>query len=481
MRGLNSESSAWICLLLLSFIMTVFGENREIKVFPKMKGSKIEVSGMASMENGQFINSYYQNRRQPNRPWLLRTKGRLDFNAEIGDRLTVKVSPEIILWYDTYTWQSMGNEAFKYPFNQHSDVYFTEAQGILRYTPGNKMKLTFGAGIFPYKYSADTKNLGEYLFRTGAKPAYICTGFDFAYARLTGFRLGASFLNEQLTTDVMLTTETMVLPTRDWSLSLLCSYSSELFSIGGGIMFDRLVPVDPSLEKPETSVNWYYTENREKKYMSFGGTKMVSHISFNPKPLLPESIVERLGKEDGKIYAEIAVLGTNSFMTYMHYMDPNTGIADTNRVVLDSTKNFYSAISQRIPIMFGINIPVFKLMDYLSAEFEWYGWPYPNSTGYVVEFKTLNPQPTPDKVNSDRMYLLDNWKYSINFKRTVVEGFSIIGQLSRDHSRHDYFYKGFLDLSETMVETDNIRTFGDVFNVNKWGSFGWWLKMQYNF
>ncbi|MBN1308835.1 MAG: hypothetical protein JXA18_13005 [Chitinispirillaceae bacterium] len=481
MHGMYSKTSSLIFFLLLSVSSSIFAHEGGIHFSSKNEGIKVEIGGMTSMENGQFVNSFYQNRIQPNRPWILRTRGRLDFNAEVGDHLTIKASPEIMLWYDTYTWQSMGNEAFKYPFNQHSDVYFAEAQGIFGYTVPNAVKLEFASGIFLYKYNSEVKNLGEYLFRTGTRPAYICTAFDFAYARLTGLRLGAAFLNDQLTTDLMLTSETMVLPTRDWSVSWLCKYSMAPFSIGGGIMFDRLLPVDPSLESPETSINWYYTENNEKKFMSFGGTKIVGQLSFDPKVLLPESFSKRFGADDAKIYAEIAVLGTKSFTTYKHYMDPNTGITDTTRVELDSSKNYYADIGQRIPIMFGFNIPTFNVLNYLSAEFEWYPWPYPNSTGYIVEFRTLNPQPTPDKVNPDRIYTLDNWKYSINFKKTFSTGFSVIGQFSRDHSRHDYFYKGYLDLSEALVETDNIGGFGDLSNTRKWGSFGWWLKLQYVF
>lgn len=468
-----------MCLLAVSSLL--YAEDEGISIFSKVEGTRIGLGGMVSMENGQFVNSYYQNRIQPNRPWILRMRGRLDLDATVGDHLAVKVSPEIMLWYDTYSWQTMGNEAFKYPFNQHSDVYFSEAQGILSYTIRDAWDLDFAAGIFNYKYNGAAKNLGEYIFRTGAMPPYICNSFDFAYARLTGLRLGASFLDNRLSTDLMFTSETMVLPTRDWSLSWLVNYSLPFVSGGAGIMFDRLFPVDPSLEKPETSINWYYTEDNERKYMSFGGTKLIGHLCFDPKALFPETAKERMGKEDLKVYAEIAILGTRSFTTYKHYMDPNTGLTDTTRVVLDSSKNYYDDIGKRIPIMFGFNLPVFKVLDYLSAEFEWYGWPYPNSTGYVVEFRTLNPQPTPDKENSKRTYELDNWKYSINFKKTVVNGFSLIGQFSRDHSRHDYFYKGYLDLSEAMVETDNISEFGDLFNTRKWGSFGWWLKLQYDF
>ncbi len=473
-------------MLLLSVWAIAYAglENGGINIRPLREGTKLGIGGEVSMECGQFINSFYLNGQlYDNRPWLLRSKGRLDLQAAIGSHLTIKLSPEILLWYDTYPVETMGNEAFKYPYNQHSDVYFAQAQGIVNIALADFGEMNLVAGVFPYKYNRDTKNLGEYLFRTGARPAYISTDFDFAYARLTGFWVNGIFRDGLFTADCMLTSETKVLPTRDWSLSLLAGFHTAPFSASGGIMFDRLIPVDHSMEKPEIPQNKYLTEDNEEKYMSFGGTKIAVQLSFDPKPLLSSTINDVFGENDAKIYSEIAILGTQNFTAYKYYFDTNTGLSDTNRLVVDSAMNYYDDVAKRIPIMFGVTIPTFKLLDYLSLELEYYGWAYPNSTGRVYEFKQLLPHPAQKQSEVPiETFELDNWKYSLNFKKTVVQGFSVIGQLARDHTRHDYFYKGYLDMSEALVKTDNIEKFGDLFNpAEKWGAFGWWLKLQYQF
>jgi len=52
--------------------------------------------------------------------------------------------------------------------------------------------LSLSAGIFPFKYNPDVRNLGEYLFRGPVSPGFLITAFDFQYATLSGFNLNSS-------------------------------------------------------------------------------------------------------------------------------------------------------------------------------------------------------------------------------------------------------------------------------------------------
>jgi hypothetical protein len=231
---------------------------------------------------------------------------------------------------------------------------------------------------------------------------------------------------------------------------------------GAGVMFDRMIPVSGLLDKSDGgagSPNTYYTSSGQLDSFSWGGTKVMAHLSIDPKGFLPEDIANIFGKEDGKFYGEAAILGVKNITAYMHPTDDNTGLVDTTQLIVDSSKNYYSNMSKRIPIMFGFNVPTFNVLDYLSTEFEWYGWPYSSSIYDLENFKYLLPKPR--GVSS-----ASHWKYSFNLKKTFWERVSIIGQIARDHTRHDVYYNGNTDVMEVFQDNSD---------------WGWWLKLQFNF
>ena len=92
-----------------------------------------------------------------------------------------------------------------------------------------------------------------------------------------------------------------------------------------------------------------------------------------------------------------------------------------------------------------------------------------------------NPIPKPAQSYPASAYKKDNWKFSIYAKRQVFGGFSVIGQLARDHT-HAYIYaEAQRDEEEIFTLPDRIESIKDFFTPIKWGEFGWWLKLQYNF
>jgi hypothetical protein len=392
--------------------------------------------------------------------------------ATLNSHLSAIICPEIKLWNDTWDWTTMGeNGSASNPFIQHMTISLADAEGI--YTCGSRdaFAFTLAAGVFPFKYDLESKNLGEYLFRTGEHPAYIETSFDDAYATLTGLRMNAQMFNN-LSLDVLLTQETQVMPINDWSLSVLAGYKvPNLLDVGAGIMFDRLIPVQPSQAEAPAAGNTYYTSNGTLDTLSWGGTKVMARASFDPKWFLPSDIAKLFGKEDGVLYAEASILGLNSITAYAKNASGN--------LVIDSNMNFYSDIKQRIPRMVGFNIPTFKMLDYLSVELECYGWPYsPSLYNYQNLVYTL-PQPIIPTVTTDtgvapntgtvKQTLLhttaNNWKWSFNARKTIWGSFSIIAQVARDHTRHDAYYAQYADPEEVFLQNDE---------------WGWWVKLQYS-
>jgi hypothetical protein len=482
---MKTRFSALLLSCCCAFFCSLFAQEKEHDTI----APKIEIIGKAAIEEGQFVKSSYtylpngsttagyERETMPFRPWINNELAEIGLKTTLNSHFSAIVSPQIKLWNDTWDWRTMGeNGSAANPFIQHMTVSLADAEGIVGF--GNKETFAFNAmvGVMPYKYNEDAKNLGEYLFRTGEHPAYIETSFDYPYATLTGLRLNAQMFND-LSLDVLFSQETRIIPLNDWSLSLLARYKMRLnfsqynaLDIGAGVMFDRVLPVSGSLDNPVFSggaQDTFFTSSGTVQSLKWGGTKVMARVSFDPKGFLPTGVSGIFGKEDGKIYAEAAILGLNTFTAYKKAID-----SQGNTIyVVDSLMNFYSDITQRIPVMFGFNVPTFKLLDYLSVEVEWFGWPYsPSLYNYQNLVYTL-PQPIIPNVSTSNgssrsLYTKDNaWKYSFNFRKTIWGHFSAIGQIARDHTRHDVYYSEFADPEEAFLQKDE---------------WGWWLKLQYS-
>jgi hypothetical protein len=424
--------------------------------------TRVEWTGMAALEEGQFVKSTYTDGPMSFRPWLTDEYARLGVKATINQHFSMTVIPQIELWNDTWDWTLISTPAngSLNPLTQHATVTLADAECNVGIGSRDAIAYNFSAGVIPYKYDLEAKNLGEYLFRTGEHPGYIETSFDQAYATLTGFRANAEIVRN-LSLDLFFTTETQVQPLNDWSLSFLAGYKLPGFlDVGAGIMFDRLIPAVPLLDKPSTSgLNTYLTSTGQLDTFNWGGTKVMARLALDPKMLLPSDFSRIFGKEDGIFYGEAAILGVQNITPYTHPLNPNNGQPDPTKLVIDSEYNFYSNIWQRIPVMFGFNFPTFKLLDYLSAELEWYGDPYAPGEYTEESFKYFLP--LPNGVDP----ALSHWKYSFNFRKTLLGHVSLIGQVSRDHTRDEAYYIADFDEDEIFQ------------TKNEWG---WWFKLQYN-
>jgi hypothetical protein len=338
-----------------------------------------------------------------------------------------------------------------------------EGQGIYCFGVPERPFLEVAAGVFPFKYNPEAANLGEYLFRSGCYPPYIVTEFDYAAPRLSGLRLSSRTAGI-LRQDLLLTTETVVQPMYDWSLSYVAGVKiARVLDIGAGVSFNRLFPVSGSIERQQWYENMYLTRTGEKKFYTFSGTKLMGRVTFDPKALLPEEWASVFGKEDGKLFAETALLGVrNSPDTIYKYADPLN--ADSTIVV--DTNNYYGKRSERMPVMFGMNLPAFKFLDVMSVQAEWYGWPYTDAY-YYQTMSGENAVPHPSYFTYlKHEYQNDNWKWSVYLEKTVFGHFTLAGQVARDHSHHQSYWQKFNDDNEVFTRT------------NEWG---WWLKLQYGF
>ena len=404
-----------------------------------------KLSGYASWESGEVVKGYSGAAGvEVDRAWLQTGYMGLCADAAVSDHLHVLAAGE-----------GQFVVSFRRSENGNNDTYtelrfpktlFSIKRGEALYTAGSAENPLFQleAGFFPYKYDADVKDLGEYLFRTYCYPASIINEFDKPYADLLGLRLGLTFNAGPgiFHNDLLLTTSMQFWPFNDFSLSYLADYSiKRIFTLGVGVqLFDLFsvgvdnsqLGIDPTTPDPKTMNGKNYT---------FAGTKLMGRISFDPKGLFPAAEC-LLGKEDLKLYGEMAILGLKNYK-------------DT----IPNSNDGYDNILWRMPVMLGINLPAFKLLENLGFEIEYQYSPYPNSiTNVEYNMMPLPSAPTPHSFT----------KWCFYGRKSLGRHINIIGQIANDHL-----------MPKTMVMANQ---FADYTDVTVGNSDWWWtLKMRFDF
>lgn len=411
---------------------------------------KTSLVGMGSFEAGQFVHSESKGTATAlDKVWYERVYMHVGFTAQINQRTNLCF---------------IGESQTRYAYFQSKDqldndrgfFYFYPHWTEISYSFGNVEKpwLKIGGGVFPFKYNPDVKDLGEYLFRTGSYPPTMMSTFDFAAARLTGFRLssatsplsrllGKSTAIDSLNLFGIMNTESQIFPLQDYGLSLVGDYTLfHSITLGAGVFFSHLFSVNDAYTTPKNNFNQVIdTATMDSVYLTFKATKIMGRVSFDPKPLLKSIIPMGIfGENDLKIYSEIAVLGLKNYPVY------------------------YKELFRRIPRMIGFNFPTFKVLDVLSGELEWYYWNYANSYSDYL-FQNLIPRPDDLKPGFD--YKENTLKWSIYAKRHIGNHFSIIGQVAYDHLR----------LEQNMY-VQSVMYNGDA--MQKHGDWAWILKTQFD-
>jgi hypothetical protein len=170
----------------------------------------------------------------------------------------------------------------------------------------------------------------------------------------------------------------------------------------------------------DSSAGIYTFVRDSTSYYTYQGIKVSANAALDPKVYIPMPF---LGPEDLKIYGEIAVLGWKNYSF------------------------LYEKRSERMPIMVGLNLPAFRLLDVLSIEVEYYNSSFINSyysqyrgAGLPIpqfpSFGDAGGSATPAEVRQyESDARLDNWKWSVYAKKQVVKGIEIYAQAASDHIR----------------------------------------------
>lgn len=379
-------------------------------------------------------------------------------------------------------------------FNEVGFRYYV-TQAKLAYHYGDKASPAFlgSLGLFPYIYNPDMKSFGGYLTRGPVYPGLLYSEFeakdaDPTVANTLGLNLRTNLGG--FTYDLILKSETDVLPVFDFSLISVAQYSyKKTFSIGFGVNFFRLIAMkpeltdltDPSFKETLTTDQIKSPSYRKFVYVPIDTVKLNANGSYTTKAnqvrdtasgtIVPtgtsgtDSIylwasddttrlthrgiklmargsisfkelfgIESLGENDLKLYSEVAVIGWKNY----------AGV--------------YEKRGERIPVMVGFGIPTFGLLDECNAEVEWYGAKFRND-GYKLE-KRGSPIPVS---NSNQEYyrgadasgtllvedspraglkfsdydvenmVQDDWKWSLYMSKSFQKYVKLSFQVANDH------------------------------------------------
>lgn len=382
--------------------------------------------------------------------------------TNLGLDVTANEHFEFHIGVEGYVWQNTIPITLIHDFSSMMEpqwsFYIHRAEGLFSFGDPEHFKFEIGVGMFPYKYNPDARNLGEYLFRSGTYPGWLITNFDWAAARLTGLRLGSTAW-DFWHNDLMLTTEMEMFPYGDLSLSYLTDVSiAEILDIGAGISLARFISANDSFTTPKYVRNIAEINNPhynqatndtsyDTTFFTYKGVKIMARLSFDPKgfwPLFGGDVPGFFGENDLKIYGEAAILGVK-----------NQGVDDSSR----GLTAWYDDVFKRMPVMFGINIPVSRIFEVCALEFEFYNSPYPND--YGPQLRWSSPEegcPIPSKgigdylVTQTDVYNRDSWKWSVYTKKIIGDHFALITQFAHDHNRTKSSYSLYSDGEESFVK-----------------------------
>jgi hypothetical protein len=399
--------------------------------------SKVKFSGSASLEMGEIMSGTYISNNLPS-PTPIEKGWQERFLYEFVT--DAQPTPSIRLLMDIE-----GQISFSYPQKRLLSYDSEVARNLFApiaiegtYTIGDKEKpfLQFGMGYFPYKFNPDATNLGEFLFRTGTYPLYLISNFNHCYGELLGFR-ASSTLFETLKLDLLFTSEALMFPTQDYSLTLAAHYTlANCLTVGAAIDWAHLISVNDDYTSGKAAGITYITGNGDTVPYNFEGVKPTAMVSFDPKPLLPSFISNVFGKSDCRLYGEVLVCGWE------------------DRPDLDTTKTGqfmgYANRADRTPWMVGFDIPTFKLLDILSLESEYFPSKYDDSFRQVL----LNASATPP---AEVMKARTPWKWSLYAKKSFGGAFSVIGMVGRDHYRPTFPVLGSSEMESTLNTSKDWR------------------------
>lgn len=435
------------------------------------------------IETGQIMNGEPDvTSADPDKFYLSQIGVNLTQEVTVNHRLEMKVGVGGVFFYSFPI--NRGNAASQ---GTKFGPGVSQAQALYKFGDPDAPFASLRVGYFPYKYNPDAKNLGEYLFRSMPYPTFVFTGgwtiTDNALAKVQGLQFTFSQFGGSLRHDFLLTSERDFRPQGDFTPSYVAKLDAGPFQFGAGASLYHFLPIqkertesrnmadlsvihfsdfpaftavtNSSDSKPDPGgpvahpggpitmtandlVNLIHEADRANNAdarlvfssdpgrndsimqrvrdslprdtvtLTMQGIKLMARASFDLQKILPMPF---LGDHALKVYFEAAMLGTRN------------------------QPGFFEKRWERVPMMFGINLPTFRLLDAFSVEAEYFPSSLPDNFDQLFD----NNYPTYASYSllfhDSRKNRTDDWKWSLYANKKIATGLSLVGQVANDHFR----------------------------------------------
>ncbi len=364
-------------------------------------------------------------------------QSKVDVDMAFLQRLSIGITESAIVKEKLYLKAGVGG-MFWYSFprklNATEDNLLKFGPGITEASAKYMLGKTSGdnyfkLGLFPFKYNPDAPNLGEYLFRSGTYPGFVWNGgwgiVNSASYFAHGIHAHMNLTGGRFTQDVTLFMERDFAPYFDFTPSILLGFKSAPLDLGMGVSFNHLLAKTSRLA-PKTEYNAYVvtpsgnhllrdrtdTVSGDTGYFTHQGIKLMARASFDPKAFFSES---GLKPADLRIFAEAAILGVKNQPVY------------------------YENILERIPVMFGINLPGFRVFDCFSVQGEYHNSPYEENINNLLLLQLpiwqILGEGNTGQASTHKANTKDDWKWSVLGTKKLVPGLGLSLQVASDHLR----------------------------------------------
>lgn len=391
--------------------------------------------------------------------WTQRFGGTFELEAARGDRLKLYLGAGSIFWHAI---PAIANQSASKVF--YGDAILTRAYAQFNVGETERPGLVGKLGYFPVKYS-NSRNLGEYLFRTGTYPDFIVTGNGYTAVNTSSASvLGTQWthhITETLSHELFFTSERQSYPLHDFSLTYMAKYNGGFVKAGLGVQLDRIIPVTPSLTTPNDPKNTYFKYNgatyaNNPEY--YGDRAKAATLDGNAAEAAKWTAIQTLvdslrtawetnpasqpefEKFSFKGIKPLALLALDFKTLFGGDLFRGDEMILYSEAVMMGVENrpiYYENRMDRLAVMLGLNIPTFGLLDNLNVEVERL------TAKYINGYRTAREGslPLPDyHYDQTKGYDPDDWsgddfKWSVFLDRKIIEGFHIQAQFASDHLR----------------------------------------------
>lgn len=423
--------------------------------------------------HGSLVNDDGTNPTKVENLFLNRDGVALTYSGTMNEKLHVNIGVGGLFWKPVPEAQDAATKRINF------GPGISEAAG--RYDFNDRMNIKFG--FFGYKYNPDASNLGEYLLRSEAYPTIIQTGSMGGWVWLNSNEyksMGAQFSwtspGGNWRHDLLLFSEFNQAPLFDFTPSyVLTGKIHRAVEVGAGISFHRWLPIQPSRENVDNPSNTYVEIDNFPRYkdpatgsLTSGTTtlkEMENHVGSLVdslgNPVVSQSVdadgntifirtgstdTLRIRKSQRLTFQAVKVMGRASVDLATLLDLPATAgsfkvFGEVALLGIGNQPYYYEKRSERMPVMLGVDLPTFGILDRLTFQVEYLKNPYADNN--YQQFNNNIPTPTlaGDDVydyarrRDDGQYEKDDIKWSAQLKKSVVPGLDIYLQVANDHFR----------------------------------------------